>query len=148
MREENISLSEIKNGVIVTDVNCTGYVDTYTYSSLCDKYPELWDKYKDIKKLDNSKELFGVVSRNDVDSNLIVATSFSRFDEKYQVSSKRAKKEINALVKNIKSLNAWASNQGINLYIPKHLRENRIKGEWDEILNQIKDLDVIICNQI
>lgn len=137
VKNSNLEPNQITSGFIFNEVNCQNSVDTEGCFRITDLFPKVWDTIKNNKL--SAKEKYGKLERININSELTVANSYSRYKDNHEINPKTLEKEKELLVKNLKALDEWARNLNLPVYLPIQLRDNRIDNEWDEILDELND---------
>lgn len=136
LKNSQLKPNQIKEGFIFNEVNCQNIVDTEGCFRLTDLFPKVWYKIKSNKL--SPKDKYGKLERIEI-GDITIANSYSRYKENHEVSTKTLEKEKNLLIKNIKALDKWAKSLNLPVYLPIQIRDNRINGEWDDILQNLQD---------
>lgn len=135
----------VKEGIIVQQVNCMGVMGAGLAKQIKDKWPDIYDSYKTrIHNTRNTKELLGKTLFNNVENNLFVASIFGQYYYGHQAKFTN----YPALFKGLNFVAEISTADQIAVYIPKGLGCGLAGGNWDFVEAYIQDLDLFFDKKI
>lgn len=141
MKIINGDITEIKSGYIIHQVNCLNAMSSGVAKALYLKYPQVKSEYHNFCGNKNSQELLGSVQYININSDLIIVNSFS---QEFVIGIVEKPTDENLLIQNIRTVYEKAKKENKKVYIPYLIGCGLGNGNWNYILKNISDLDIII----
>lgn len=140
-------ITTIEKGVIMHQVNCQNVMGAGVAKAIYLKHPLVKQSFHDLAKKEpynTPSKRFGLVQPVRINEQLIVLNSFSQL---YYGRNKNIKyTDENALIKNLKKLDAYAKERNLPTYVPEKIGCNLANGDWNKIKDFIEnETDIIIC---
>ena len=134
--------------IICHQVNCQGKMNSGVAKAIREKYPEVYERYIEVCKDANSKELLGHAFGVQVDENTIVSNLFAQNNYGYdgkQYTDLDALKEC--FVDLSFKVKGWEWNKGHSLRIAMPYKIGCVRGgaNWNEVYAIIEEV-FIDCN--
>lgn len=138
-------LLDIKEGILLHQVNCMGRMGSGLAGYIRRKYPKVYDEFKEKSENTPREELYGQVQSVKLGDKLFVVNSYS---QKYYGRSRDVKyTNEEMLINNIKKTVEVGTSKGLKVYIPYLIGCGLGNGDWDTIYEGIKDLDLTIIKK-
>lgn len=135
----------VKEGIIVQQVNCMGVMGAGLAKQIRDKWPYVYDSYQArIYNTANTKELLGKTLFNNVENILFVASIFGQYYYGHQAKFTN----YPALFKGLDFVAEISVADQTAIYIPKGLGCGLAGGNWDFVEAYIRDLDYMFENKL
>ena len=128
---------DIKDGIIVQQVNCQGVMGAGLALGIKTLYPEVYTRYKDICNKIPKDKLLGASFHIDVTDKLTIFNLFSQFN--YGRDYKVVYTDYEAFTKCIRRLRRYALDTNKDVYIPYKIGCGLANGNWDKIQLIIKE---------
>ena len=141
------NILDVTKGIIVQQVNCQGVMGAGLAKQIRDKWPVVYDNYKDkVDTCQNRKDLLGNTSfsKVSIDTPLYVASIFGQFN--YGRSGRFTIYPV--LFKGLEYIFRLSEVDKIPVYIPKGLGCGLAGGNWEFVEEYIRDLDYIFDNKL
>jgi O-acetyl-ADP-ribose deacetylase (regulator of RNase III) len=140
-RRRGMNILSIKSGIIVHQVNCQGVMGCGIAKQLRDKWPVVYERYRQFKFKLGQIQLIKV--RPDLYvCNLAGQDRYGR-DKRYT--------DYDALKVGFTKLNAWAKERELPVYIPEFIGSANAGGNWKIVSRIIKetlfDCEATICEK-
>lgn len=126
-------LLDIKQDIIVHQVNCMNAIGAGLSGAICKMYPKVKDEYHKIFKTYEAKDIFGYAQDVVINNDLVVVNLFSQF--RYGMGYKHT--DYDKLIKGIKTV--VSRHPGAEVYIPYKIGCGLGGGNWNELYKLIND---------
>ena len=140
MRVVEGNILDVRNGVIIQQVNCQGVMGAGFAKAVRYKYPKVYEEYNEICRKLSPKGLFGCVQFVEVDDGLTIANSFSQYGFGDPAKTGKAYTDSRMLVANINYVIEKFPERKI--YIPFGIGAGLGGGDWKVISSNLADLDI------
>ena len=131
--------------VILHQVNCQGVMGSGIAKQVREKYPTVYEAYKDLCSQDEPKNLLGIAQRVVINENTSIVNVFAQ--ENYGYDGKQYT-DYNALRAAFEIVKVFAKKNDI-IAIPYLMGCYRGGGDWNVVYQMIEDIfnrnDVLIC---
>ena len=133
-------ITEIPSGTIVHQVNCQGAIGGGLSGSIIRKYPEVMEKYYEAIKDIPKNELLGLIQEVTVSHDLTIINLFTQFDFGNAYVDGECYTDMKLLISKLHDICEIHKD----VYIPDHLGCGLAGGDWEELKDGIKDLDITV----
>lgn len=136
------NILDVKEGAVFHQVNCKGKMGSGVAGQIAKRYPKVYNDYKKKCESKEDKDLLGGIQSVKVSDKLYVIKSFTQLN--YGRNSNLKYTDEDKLIKNIKQAVYEGNKKGIKVYIPYLIGCGLGNGNWDNVYESIKDLEITI----
>ncbi|MGM0164946.1 macro domain-containing protein [Enterococcus sp. 4E1_DIV0656] len=134
------NILNIKEGIIIQQVNCKGKMNSGIAKSIATKYPIVKERYLKVCSLNTADNLLGKMHLVKVDTNLFFLNSFSQFSYGRDKNVKYTDEQL--LINNINRAMSLSVQYKLPLFAPCYIGCGLGNGVWENILSGTKNTQV------
>jgi Predicted phosphatase homologous to the C-terminal domain of histone macroH2A1 len=133
--------------LIMHQVNCQSAMGAGVARALYLKYPAVKSEYLAYSATKTPATLLGDMQFVETGKNTpIVINSFTQLEYGNALVDRKVYTDETKLIDNLLRADNFAKRNGLTLYIPARIGSALAGGNWQHILNAIKDTDIIVVD--
>jgi O-acetyl-ADP-ribose deacetylase (regulator of RNase III) len=130
------NILDVTEGIIVQQVNCQGVMGAGLAKQIREKYPHVYENYRDVYEVAEGS-LLGVVCYVHVSPKLCISSVFGQ--EYYGRNKNIVYTNYNALKTGLADISSVAQALGYQVYIPHGIGCGLANGDWNVVLSIIEE---------
>ena len=145
MNYTDTAIMDIKEGIIVHQVNCQNAIGAGISGVICNKYPIVKEAYHYAFTQMPKEKIFGTWQPVTVNENLIVVNMFTQFNYGNPKKTGKVYTDINKLITCLDDI--IKKNPDKKVYISEFIGCGFGGANWEELLSLLETLNINICKQ-
>ena len=134
----------IKNGVIVHQVNCQNAIGAGVSGAIIGKYPQVETAYHYLCRFKKPKDLLGSFQSIRIDRGLEIINLFTQLDYGNSKKTGKVYTDMPLLIKQLHTI-CHARKDKVTIYVPYGIGCGLAGGDWTEIEKGCADLDNLVA---